>query len=158
MCQYCGCRAIETIGRLTQEHVEIRNTIGSIRRAATAGDPPAALVALQELAAILRAHDAVEELSVYPAMARREQYREKVDILFEEHDDVDAAIERALARAQEIGPETVDWEGLLTVLWTLSEHIEHEENGMFPAAAVELDPGEWEHAEWIRAEVEAGRL
>jgi hypothetical protein len=34
----------------------------------------------------------------------------------------------------------------------LAEHIDHEEHGVFPAAAVSLDPADWEHAATVRAQ------
>jgi hypothetical protein len=49
-------------------------------------------------------------------------------------------------------PSTADWGGLLTALEMLAEHIDHEEHGVFPAAAVSLDPSDWEHAAHVRAQ------
>ena len=34
----------------------------------------------------------------------------------------------------------------------LAEHIDHEEHGLFPAAAVCLDPADWERAVAVRLE------
>jgi hypothetical protein len=59
----------------------------------------------------------------------------------------------ALAAATGAGPSTADWAGLLVALEMLAEHIDHEEHGVFPAAAVSLDPADWEHAAQVRAQL-----
>jgi hemerythrin-like domain-containing protein len=150
MCSYCGCRAIGPIGNLSREHVEIQNLCGEVRRATERGDPEAAVRHLGDLAAVLHRHDAVEELSLYPAMARHPEFAQKVDVLFDEHDTVDAVLASALATARERGAAAVDWAPVLASFATLVEHIQHEENGLFPAAAIALDPADWEHAERVR--------
>jgi len=43
-------------------------------------------------------------------------------------------------------------EHVLAALDMLAEHIDHEEHGVFPAAAVSLDPADWEHAAAVRAQ------
>lgn len=155
MCQYCGCRDIKTIGDLTAEHEQIRNLIGAVRVNADADRHGAAVESLRQLADLLATHDAIEEQSIYPAMREREEYADKVDILFREHEETDEMMAANLTRADLDGPAAVHWDEVLHVLWTLSEHVEHEENGMFPAAAIELSVEEWERAELIRAEVES---
>lgn len=150
MCSYCGCRAIRPIGDLTLEHVTIQNLIGEVRRAVIAGDHTTAAERLFRLVDVLHEHDAVEEQSIYPAMARLEEYDDKVGTLFDEHDDVDAALGQALATIAASGPAAVRWPEVLARFEELVEHIQHEENGLFPAAAIALDTSDWEHAERVR--------
>jgi hemerythrin-like domain-containing protein len=151
MCNYCGCRSIEPIAELTAEHEQIVNMSGEIRRAVARGEHRAAVGVLQDLRQVLRMHDAVEELAVYPAMARHPEYTDKVGTLFDEHDDLDAVVDGALAVAETSGPESADWPAVLHSLEALKEHIDHEEHGLFPAAAVSLDPEDWDAATAVRA-------
>jgi hemerythrin-like domain-containing protein len=156
MCSYCGCRSIGPIGDLSREHVEIQNLCGETRRAVERGEPEVGVRHLSALAVVLERHDSVEELSLYPAMARQPEFSAKVDVLFEEHDDVDDVLATALATARERGAAAVDWAPVLAAFPTLVEHIQHEENGLFPAAAIALDPADWEHAERVRQQGAAG--
>lgn len=150
MCSYCGCRAIGPIADLTAEHVQIQNLCGQIRRDVAAGNLAEATARLPRLEGLLHRHDTVEELSIYAAMARLPEYSHKVGTLFDEHDAVDAAMQTALATARSAGAGAVDWGPLLAAFDTLVEHIQHEENGLFPAAAIALDTQDWDHAQRIR--------
>lgn len=152
MCSYCGCRAITPIGDLTAEHVTIQNLCGEVRRAVSAGDHATAAARLSELADVVHEHDAVEEQSIYPAMGRIPEFGDKVGTLFDEHDELDAVIDEALATVASDGPAAVRWDPLLAVFEVLLEHIQHEENGLFPAAAIALDTPDWEHAMRVREE------
>ena len=151
MCNYCGCRALVAIAELTDEHEQILRLSADIRRAVDSGEFPVAGALLRTLNAVLELHDAVEELALYPAMARDPELAEKVGTLFDEHDELDRVVRAALAAADGPGPGTADWAGLLTALGMLAEHIDHEEHGVFPAAAVGLDPADWELAAEVRA-------
>lgn len=150
MCNYCGCRAIEPIAELNAEHERILNLRGDLRRAVARGDEPAAVEVLRELRTVLALHDTVEELAVYPAMERLPEFTDKVGTLFDEHDDTDDVLDAALAAAGRGDP--VRWDGVLGALDVLAEHIDHEEHGLFPAAAVSLDPADWELAAKVRAD------
>lgn len=151
MCNYCGCRALVPIAELTEDHVQILSLSADIRRAVGRGDPVAAAGLLGTLTDVLELHDAVEELALYPAMARDPELAEKVGTLFDEHDELDQVVRSALAAATGAGPGTADWAGLLTALEMMAEHIDHEEHGVFPAAAVSLDPADWDYAAQVRA-------
>ena len=152
MCNYCGCRAIEPIAQLTAEHERILNLSGEIRRAVARGADVTAAELLRRLHEVLAVHDAVEELSLYPAMARLLEFDDMVGTLFDEHDEFDRVVRAALTATGGTGPGTADWAGVLGVLEMLAEHIDHEEHGVFPAAAVSLDPADWEHATVVRVQ------
>lgn len=158
MCNYCGCRSIEPIARLTEDHDHIQNLAGEVGRYAAHGEHAAAVASLARLRELLRVHDTVEELSVYPAMARQPEYAEKVATLFDEHDDSDAVIDEALATAAATGPSSVGWAPVLAVFDILVDHIQHEEYGLFPAAAIALDEADWEQAQRVRAAAVAGTV
>jgi hemerythrin-like domain-containing protein len=151
VCNYCGCRAIEAIAQLTDEHEQIVSLSADIRRAVGRDEHALAAGLLGTLDDVLELHDAVEELALYPAMARDPELAEKVGTLFDEHDELDRVVRAALAAANGAGPGTADWAGVLKALEMLAEHIDHEEHGVFPAAAVSLDPADWEHAADVRA-------
>lgn len=150
MCNYCGCRAIEPIAELTAEHEQILNLSGEIRGAVARGDHAVAAARLQALRGLLEVHDAVEELALYPAMARLHEFGDKIGTLFDEHDEFDRVVDTALTAADRAGPASADWTEVLPALEMLGEHIDHEEHGVFPAAAVSLDPADWEHAAAVR--------
>jgi hemerythrin-like domain-containing protein len=151
VCSYCGCRALVPIAELTEEHVQILSLSADIRRAVGRGEHVVAAALLATLTDVLELHDAVEELALYPAMTRDPELAEKVGTLFDEHDELDRVVRCTLA-ATGADPSTADWAGLLTALEMLAEHIDHEEHGVFPAAAVSLDPSDWEHAAHVRAQ------
>lgn len=152
VCNYCGCRALEPIAQLTAEHERILRLSGEIRRAVARGEHEAADRLLHTLHDLLEVHDAVEELALYPAMARHLEFGDKVAALYDEHDELDRVIQAALSKADHSGPGTQNWASILTALEVLTEHIDREEHGLFPAAAVSLDPADWEHAAAVRAQ------
>lgn len=158
MCSYCGCRDIGPIRDLTLEHVQIRNLMGEVRRAVERDDLDAAVEHLRSLLPVMATHDAVEELSIYPAMETVPMQAEKVGILFDEHDHLDGVLEEAMTRLRQSGPQAIDWPAVLGGFAMLWEHIDHEENGLFPAAAIAFENEDWEQAEEVRAAVEAGRI
>ena len=49
----------------------------------------------------------------------------------------------------------IDWPGLIEVLEGLYEHIQREDNGLFPAAAVILDADDWERCERLRHQAQS---
>lgn len=155
MCQYCGCEEIETIGRLMADHREIQNCCGQTRRCVEAGDLAGAVEQVRALARLFLVHNAVEERALYLSMTHLEEFEELTGTLYDEHDDIDEVLSVALALADSGRPERIDWDGVLAAFEVLYEHIIHEDNGLFPAAAVALDPADWERCERVRAEAEA---
>lgn len=151
VCNYCGCRAIEPVAQLTADHERIQNISGDVRRAVSRDDHATAATLLRELHDVLTVHDAVEELAVYPAMARHSEYADKIGTMFDEHDDLDDVLGTALRTAQATDPAAADWTEVLAALGALVEHIQREEYGLFPAAAIALAPEEWEHAAEVRS-------
>ncbi len=115
------------------------------------GEQASAARQLRALHDVLEVHDAVEELALYPAMARLHEYGDKIGTLFDEHDDFDHVVSAALTASESAGAGAADWVAVLVALETLGEHIDHEEHGVFPAAAVSLDPADWERAAAVRA-------
>lgn len=150
MCNYCGCRAIATVAELTAEHEQLQRTADQLGRACDRGDLDRAADELRTLVDVLGAHDQVEELALYPALLREAELADKVGSMFDEHDEIDEVLHRALAVAA-VEPAEVEWPGVRAALEKLVRHIDAEEHGLFPAAAVALDAAAWEHAEAVRA-------
>ncbi|WP_052466348.1 hemerythrin domain-containing protein [Mobilicoccus massiliensis] len=155
MCQYCGCDQIGPIGALMDDHFEIRNLCGHIRRHVEAGERAEALEYLRELKRFFSVHNVVEEAGLYLSMTRFEEYEDMAGTLYDEHDALDALIDDALALADAGRIGDIDFEPLLKEFVVLFEHINHEDNGLFPASAVALDDEDWARCERLRDEAVA---
>lgn len=155
MCQYCGCHEITTVGALMDDHFEIRNLCSHIREAVQARRPAEAARLVRELRRTFTVHNAVEENGLYLAMTRFEEYEAQAGDLYDEHDALDEIIDGIVAEDDAGRIDGVDFAPLLAELEVLYEHINREENGLFPAAAVILDQEDWDRCERLRTEAEA---
>lgn len=135
MCSYCGCRALTEIADLTAQHEEIVNATGPLRRAAEAQDHETAKTLVASLIALLNPHTSQEELGVFAELRKREEFTEHVDALCAEHVHLHALFARVAGGEIGIANQAIS---------ALREHIEKEENGLFPAAAVELEGPVWQ--------------
>lgn len=152
MCQYCGCQEIGPIGALMDDHFEIRNLCGRIRALVGAGRLDEAVGMLRELRRTFTVHNAVEEAGLYLSMTRFEEFEDKAATLYDEHDALDALIDEVLAHVDAGELSGAHFTPLLAEFVVLFEHINHEENGLFPAAAIVLDDADWVRCERLRAE------
>jgi hemerythrin-like domain-containing protein len=132
MCSYCGCADLEVIGRFMAEHEHIVNHLGELRR--SLGDEPRRLAAVEQLAAHLDPHVTAEEAGLFTVMARDELFTDHIGALCAEHDELDGLLAR-------IGAGQVEHFAHFERL--LREHIDREDNGLFPAAAIHLGGPEW---------------
>ncbi|GEL18055.1 hemerythrin domain-containing protein [Pseudonocardia asaccharolytica] len=130
MCEYCGCRAITIIGRFSAEHDEIVNTAGELARAAQRGDHAAARECAHDLGHLLHPHTEGEERGLFAELRRDPMFTEHISTLCDEHDDLDARLDR-IAKGE--------LSGAGAFIDLLRRHIDREENGLFPAAAVAVD-------------------
>jgi hemerythrin-like domain-containing protein len=135
VCGYCGCRAITVIGQLSAEHDAIVNAAGALQRAAAGGDVVAARAAAARVGDLLAPHTAREELGLFAELRRDAEFTVHVDALYDEHDELEALLGAVAAGDLPQVPALVD---------LLRRHIDHEEHGLFPAAAVALDGSAWE--------------
>jgi hypothetical protein len=135
MCSYCGCQAITVVGRFTAEHEMIVNATGQVRRAAAGGDRTSTRAAAQALAGLLAPHTHSEERSLFAELRLDPEFTDHVDALCAEHRAIDAALE-AVAGG--------DLGGVTALESLLRRHIDKEENGLFPAAAIALDGPAWQ--------------
>ena len=136
MCNYCGCREFPLIGRLSAEHEAIANAAGRLRTAVQAGGADA-LVALDDLLALLMPHTATEEEGLFVELRAEGSLAEAVAKLCAEHDDIHGV----LGGVDRADP---DWPGVLAALDRLHRHIDNEEHGLFPAAVISLPIPAWD--------------
>jgi Hemerythrin HHE cation binding domain len=135
VCSYCGCRSITVIGRFSAEHETIINATGVLRSVAGTGDPAATSAAAQLLAGLLGPHTGSEERSLFAELRLDPEFTDHVDGLCAEHRDIDVRL-AAVAGG--------DPAGVVALENLLRRHIDKEENGLFPAAAIALGGPAWE--------------
>jgi hemerythrin-like domain-containing protein len=135
VCSYCGCESIDVIGRFMAEHVDIINASGVLRRACEHGDDTAVVAAADALAGLLHPHTGAEEAGLFAVLAEDEEFTEHVGSLCAEHTALDAAL--AAVRGG-------DHASFPAFELALRHHIDREENGLFPAAAIAFAGMEWE--------------
>ena len=133
MCSYCGCADLDTIGRFMAEHEHIVNHLGELRR--SLGDEPRRRAAVTALAAHLDPHVAAEEAGLFTVMARDAVFTDHIRRLCDEHHELDDLLARIAEGQVEVYPRFEH---------ALREHIDREDNGLFPAAAIHLGGPEWD--------------
>lgn len=144
MCSYCGCRALTEIGALSEEHEQLVNALGDLRRLLSRGgtSPVARRTGVERLAALLLAHTAREEQGLFAELAGEEEFTAHRRDLLDDHDVVELCLGR-LQAGDDTAIESLERE--------LRRHIDREENGLFPAVAVSLDWDAWARIEQRRA-------
>ena len=135
MCSYCGCRALSEVADLTAQHEEIVNATGPLRKAAAAQDHESIKAHVASLVALLNPHTEQEESGVFAELSKRTEFAEHVNTLCAEH----VYLHALFARISNGETALAD-----TAIAALREHIEKEENGLFPAAAVEISGIVWQ--------------
>ena len=134
MCSYCGCDSIEVIGRFMAEHEEIINATGRLRVGVHSGDADAVDDARAVVLGLLWPHTAAEEAGLFRVMATDEVYADHIATLCGEHRTLDALLAAVTPGDREAMQRFED---------VLRQHIEKEDNGLFPAAAIALDGAQW---------------
>lgn len=137
MCNYCGCRDFPLIGRLSEEHWQIEETAGALRRAIGESRYGDAALLLDELLAQLLPHTALEESGLFAELRAEGSLAGAVDRLCDEHDEIHGvfgAIDRAAP----------DWPAVLEAIRKLHRHIDSEEHGLFPASVIMLPISAWD--------------
>ncbi|MEO6822298.1 MAG: hemerythrin domain-containing protein [Candidatus Nanopelagicales bacterium] len=139
MCSYCGCRAIPEIAALNEQHDQIVNASGDLRRATDAGTDVVA--PLSDLVRLLAQHLDREERGLFTELRHHDEIRSHVDELCDQHDELQMML-ADIGDRQDADPAAV---GRLVTF--LRQHIDREENGLFPAAAISMDGAEWDAIE-----------
>ncbi len=135
MCSYCGCESITVIGRFMEEHVAIINALGDLRQACAGAEPGTVHRAVAVCRDLLEPHARAEEVGLFSVLAEDEEFTAQVDGLCGEHALLHQLLDRVGA-----GSHT----DLPALERMLRAHIDREENGLFPAAAIGLDGPDWE--------------
>lgn len=135
MCSYCGCRALDEVADLTAQHEEIINATGAIRKSALAKDRESVKLHVASLVELLLPHTIQEETGVFAELSKRSEFKDHVKTLCAEHERLHHLFDRLSAGEMSLVDTAID---------ELREHIEKEENGLFPAAAVELEGVLWQ--------------
>jgi hemerythrin-like domain-containing protein len=138
MCEHCGCRGVEPIAALMDEHFALRATAARVRNRLARDDRSGAAVELIRLRDDLEPHVWKEERGLFAAMREAGDFVEHVDELEDEHLAIDDAIE-ALDPADPTWPQQV-----VRLLDLLEDHIDKENLGLFPAAVVSLGARGWQ--------------
>jgi hemerythrin-like domain-containing protein len=137
MCEYCGCRQVEPIAELMDEHLHLLELVGDLRRAVLAGDTVRAHQLRQQLTDLLTVHTRREEAGVFAALRAQGEYVDEVDALESEHVDLD----QLFADLDLEGPGAVA--ALDRAAGDLTGHIDRENLGIFPVAVVTLGATGW---------------
>jgi len=138
MCEHCGCRGVEPIAELMDEHLALLEIAGDLRRHLTAGDRAACAAAVERLGDRLTRHVGREERGVFAALRDQGDFVDAVEELEDEHVTFDAAL-------VDLDVDGADFDRrVLALLDELSEHIDKENLGIFPVAVVTLGARGWE--------------
>ena len=135
MCSYCGCESVTVVGRFMAEHVDIINACGDLRRACAGGDADVTSRAVGQLQDLLRPHTSAEEAGMFTVLAEDREFTEHVRSLCAEHETLDEILD-------EIGQGRTAT--MAAFERALRVHIDREENGLFPAAAIAFAGPEWD--------------
>ncbi len=138
MCEHCGCRGVEPLAELMDEHLALLDLGGDVRRHLVAGDRAAALASLEVVGRLLDRHVGREERGVFTALKDQGDFVEAVEELEAEH----LSFDEQLAALDPDDPDFGD--RVLALLEELSLHIAKENLGIFPVAVVTLGATGWE--------------
>jgi hemerythrin-like domain-containing protein len=138
MCEYCGCRQIEPLAELMDEHLALLDVAGEVRRDLEHRRLDEAVAGLRRLAGLLDRHARREEDGVFTALRERGEFEDEVADLTAEHADFHARLDALDPRSTTL---KADAEALFA---HLTEHIDREDLGIFPVSTVSLGARGWD--------------
>jgi hemerythrin-like domain-containing protein len=138
MCEHCGCRGVEPIAELMDEHLALLELAGEATRHLANEQPEAAMRTLEHLAGQLDRHVGREERGVFTALKDQGDFADAVADLEAEH----IAMDRQLSMLDASSPDFAT--RVRRLLDELSEHIDKENLGVFPVAVVTLGADGWD--------------
>ena len=140
MCDYCGCREMPLLRDYIAEHERSINHGGEAVRALDRGEYDRARELLAAMADELRSHWRGEENGLFAVMGSDDLFVEHIAPLVREHRELDALLESVdLADSGDQGR-------VRQAVFDLYEHIDKEEDGLFPASLTALDGEQWDAA------------
>lgn len=137
MCDHCGCRGVQAIRELMDEHTALVDQAYGVRRALRPDDPAEVMPLLTHLVSHLAVHVQREEDGVFQALRQSGEFLDEIDALKDEHDALEDAIGNLDAGTPGF-PAAVT--GLLD---DLAVHIDREDYGIFPVTVVTLGAAGW---------------
>ena len=150
MCEHCGCRGVEPIAELMDEHLELLDHAGEVRRLLDREDLDGAWARMSVLADLLVRHVVREEAGVFTALKEQGDFAAAVVELEDEHasfDELLSDLDRDSATLR------ADLERLFA---ELTVHIDKENLGIFPVAVVTLGADGWDTVARAHAGSRAG--
>lgn len=146
MCEYCGCRGVEPIAELMNEHTSLIDQAHLVRQDLGAGRPTASRDRLAALVADLDRHVLREEQGIFRALRAAGEFTEEIDELEGEHRDFATLI-------ASLDTESVDFHAQVErLLSDLAVHVEREDLGIFPVSVVTLGATGWAMVDQAHAE------
>ena len=138
MCEHCGCRGVEPIAELMDEHLELLDHAGEIRRLLDAGRLDHAWERMGTMAELLVAHVRREEEGLFAALREQGDFADAVRELEDEHVSFDELV-------SELDRDSPTLRADLERLFAeLTLHIDKENLGIFPVAVVTLGARGWD--------------
>jgi hemerythrin-like domain-containing protein len=135
VCSYCGCRNIPIIATLNAEHDAIVNSTYALQIAFREAVVESARIAGKILGELLHPHTHREQTGLFSEMKKDELFTEHIASLCAEHDQLDNELEAIIAG---------ELAGIPGMIALLNNHIDREENGLFPAALAYLNDDQWD--------------
>jgi hemerythrin-like domain-containing protein len=137
VCDHCGCRGVEAIGELMDEHTALVDQAYGVRRALASGDAATAVSRLADVVPRLQRHVRREEEGIFRALRDSGEFLDEIVALEGEHGDLEKAIDALDAEAPEV------LAAITRLLDDLEAHITREDYGIFPVSVVTLGAAEW---------------
>ncbi|HEU4567628.1 MAG TPA: hemerythrin domain-containing protein [Marmoricola sp.] len=138
MCEYCGCRQIEPLAELMDEHLALLDVSGDVRRRLVHRDRDRAMELLRHIGGLLDRHVRREEDGVFTALRQTGEFTDEVDDLEQEHRDFTEQLAGLDKDAADF-PARVD-----RFLDDLAHHMDREDLGVFPVSTVTLHASGWD--------------
>lgn len=123
------------IAKLNAEHDAIVNSTYALQMAFRDQDAESAKTAGKVLAELLHPHTRREQVGLFAEMKKDELFSDHIASLCAEHDELDAELDLITAG---------DLTRIAPMITLLNNHIDREENGLFPAALAYLDDDQWD--------------
>jgi hemerythrin-like domain-containing protein len=146
MCEYCGCRQIEQLAELMDEHLALLDVAGEVRRHLEHRRLDEAVAGIRRITELLDRHARREEDGVFTALRETGEFAEEIDDLTAEH----AEFHERLGALDPADPDLrVATEALFR---HLVDHIDREDLGIFPVSTVSLGARGWERVAAVHAD------
>ena len=137
MCDHCGCRGVDAIRELMDEHSALVDQSYGVRRALRANDASGAMTLVTDLVSPLERHVQREEDGIFRALRDSGEFLDEVEALEGEHHD----FEKAIAA---LDPDAPDFQAAVSSLLDhRAVHIDREDYGIFPVSVVPLGAAGW---------------